>query len=143
MNIDIHCVLSFLIGVHFSSILLYEFNTYSVKPRACLSEIPCSIHIMLLTSISYLSEDDFHNLSSATVPEMQRYVFYKGECRSVRYGAPFHQWQFPLIDFCFHFRTNLAPVILQLKSMGIDNVLRFDFLAVRMDDSTDVEPMPI
>ena len=31
---------------------------------------------------------------------------------------------------CFHFRTNLAPVILQLKSMGIDNVLRFEFLAV-------------
>ncbi|CAB3982885.1 probable ATP-dependent RNA helicase DHX35 [Paramuricea clavata] len=43
------------------------------------------------------TEDDFHNLSPATVPEMQR--------------------------------TNLAPVILQLKSMGIDNVLRFDFLA--------------
>jgi hypothetical protein len=61
---------------------------------------------------------------------------------TIDYGAPFHQWLFPLINFCFHFRTNLAPVILQLKSMGIDNVLRFDFLAVRMDDSTDVELMP-
>ncbi|XP_046842076.1 probable ATP-dependent RNA helicase DHX35 isoform X1 [Xenia sp. Carnegie-2017] len=43
------------------------------------------------------TEDAFHNLSPAGIPEMQR--------------------------------TNLAPVILQLKSMGIDNVLRFDFLA--------------
>ena len=37
---------------------------------------------------------------------------------------------------CFHFRTNLAPVILQLKSMGIDNVLRFEFLAVSKVHST-------
>ena len=28
-------------------------------------------------------------------------------------------------------RTNLAPVILQLKALGIDNVLRFSFLSVR------------
>lgn len=27
-------------------------------------------------------------------------------------------------------RTNLAPVILQLKALGIDNVLRFSFLSV-------------
>lgn len=28
----------------------------------------------------------------------------------------------------FTFRSNLAPVILQLKALGIDNVLRFNFL---------------
>ena len=27
-------------------------------------------------------------------------------------------------------RSNLAPVILQLKALGIDNVLRFHFLSV-------------
>lgn len=27
-------------------------------------------------------------------------------------------------------RSNLAPVILQLKALGIDNVLRFSFLSV-------------
>lgn len=27
-------------------------------------------------------------------------------------------------------RTNLAPVVLQLKALGIDNVLRFSFLSV-------------
>lgn len=27
-------------------------------------------------------------------------------------------------------RSNLAPVILQLKALGIDNVLRFPFLSV-------------
>lgn len=29
-------------------------------------------------------------------------------------------------------RSNLAPVILQLKALGIDNVLRFNFLSVSM-----------
>lgn len=29
-------------------------------------------------------------------------------------------------------RTNLAPVILQLKALGIDNVLRFNFLSVSL-----------
>lgn len=29
-------------------------------------------------------------------------------------------------------RTNLAPVILQLKALGIDNVLRFSFLSVSL-----------
>ena len=42
-----------------------------------------------------------------------------------------------ILDFLFYqrkltmilpFRSNLAPVILQLKALGIDNVLRFNFL---------------
>lgn len=32
-------------------------------------------------------------------------------------------------------RTNLAPVILQLKALGIDNVLRFSFLSVSVHGS--------
>lgn len=42
------------------------------------------------------TEDDFHSLEEATVPEIQR--------------------------------SNLAPMILQLKALGIDNIARFDFL---------------
>ena len=44
------------------------------------------------------TEESFHKLQTATVPEMQR--------------------------------SNLAPVILQLKALGVDNVLRFHFLSV-------------
>lgn len=36
-------------------------------------------------------------------------------------------------------RTNLAPVILQLKALGIDNVLRFSFLSVSSDVFTRCE----
>lgn len=32
-------------------------------------------------------------------------------------------------------RSNLAPVILQLKALGIDNVLRFSFLSVSVSHS--------
>ncbi|CAK3892732.1 ATP-dependent RNA helicase DHX35 [Lecanosticta acicola] len=42
------------------------------------------------------TEADFHSLSDATVPEIQR--------------------------------SNLAPTILQLKALGIDNIARFDFI---------------
>lgn len=31
--------------------------------------------------------------------------------------------------FCLSFRSSLSTVILQLKSMGIDNVLQFDFMS--------------
>lgn len=42
-------------------------------------------------------EDDFENLASSAVPEMQR--------------------------------SCLAPVVLQLKSLGVDNILRFNFIS--------------
>ena len=35
-------------------------------------------------------------------------------------------------------RSNLAPVVLQLKALGIDNVLRFNFLSVRPTYSTSL-----
>ena len=31
---------------------------------------------------------------------------------------------------CVVLRTHLAPALLQLKAMGVDNVLRFNFLSV-------------
>ena len=32
-------------------------------------------------------------------------------------------------------RSNLAPVILQMKALGVDNVLRFHFLSVSWMDN--------
>ena len=65
------------------------------------------------------TEEAFKALPDNNVPEMQRYSDGIRE---------------PLIDtmlMAFHgrFRSNLATVILQLKALGIENVLRFDFLS--------------
>lgn len=64
------------------------------------------------------TEETYKSLRDTSVPEIQRYKEEKKKdaiCLDI--------WQAVVIN-----RSNLAPVILQLKALGIDNVLRFDFL---------------
>ncbi|KAJ3352695.1 ATPdependent RNA helicase [Entophlyctis luteolus] len=58
------------------------------------------------------TEEAYLSLAENSIPEMQRFAF-----SSV-----------PVTTYSWY-RSNLVSVILQLKAMGIENVLRFDFLS--------------